>query len=185
MTSFSGASMTKHNNITSCSDVEVPKSNLKTIAICHNLISQSQRMYTAMPLDLAIQVHHDFGSKNLIDLLHSLGHCVSYDEVRRFLTSVAIDEANGTGDVYIPKRLQNLRSINDINRGVYWHNFDQNEATLDGKSTTHAKAAVLFHRGDTQPDDQSIPRLQKKALSASHSIYPEFDDLQRYITHIH
>ena len=90
-----------------CSDVEVPKSNLKTIAICHNLISQSQRMYTAITLDLAIQVHHDFRSKNLIDILHSLGHCVSYDEVRRFLTSVAVDKANGTGDTYIPKRLQN------------------------------------------------------------------------------
>jgi len=113
---------------------------------------------------------------------------VSYDEVRHFLTSVAIDEANGTGDVYIPKRLQNLRSINDmpvVDAAI--DNFDQNEAMLDGKSTTHAIAAVLFHRGDTQPDDQSIPRLQKKALSASHSnsIYPAFDDLQRYINHIH
>jgi len=59
--------------------------------------------------------------------------------------------------VYIPKRLQHICSIDDspvVDAAI--DNFDQNEATLGGKSTTHAMAVVLFHRDVTQSDDQSI-----------------------------
>ena len=169
-----------YNNLASCSSEDVPKNNLKTIAICHNMISLNQSVFTAITLDLALHIHHEFGSRRLIDLLNSMGHCASYDEVRRFLTSVAVDEANNTDNVYIPKRLQHLRSVEYspvIDAAI--DNFDQNEATLDGKSTTHAMAAVLFHRDVTQCDDQSIPRLLMKSLSASDTAYSGFDDLQR------
>ena len=144
------------------------------------MISLNQSVFTAITLDLALHIHHEFGSRSLIDLLNSMGHCASYDEVRRFLTSVAVDEANNTDNVYIPKRLQHLRSVEYspvIDAAI--DNFDQNEATLDGKSTTHAMAAVLFHRDVTQCDDQSIPRLLMKSLSASDTAYSGFDDLQR------
>ena len=139
-----------------------------------------QSVFTAITLDLALQIHHTFGSSSLIDLLHSLGHCASYDEVRCFPTSMAVDEANNTDNVNIPKRLKHLRSVEDspvIDAAI--DNFDQNEATLDGKSTTHAMAAVLFHRDVTQRDDQSIPRLPMTSRSASDRDYSGFDDLQR------
>ena len=39
---------------------------------------------------LTIHLHHDFGSRKLIEDIHALGHCVSYAELRCFLNSVAI-----------------------------------------------------------------------------------------------
>uniref|UniRef100_UPI00358E6015 uncharacterized protein n=1 Tax=Myxine glutinosa TaxID=7769 RepID=UPI00358E6015 len=172
-----------HTNVTSCSDESVMKNNLRTIAICHNIISQSRRVYSTITLGLALQVHHELGSKHLIDMLHELGHCVSYDEVRRFLTSVAVDQT-ASEDIYIPKVLQNLRCIDEypiVDAAI--DNFDQNEATLDGKSTTHAMAAVLFYRGKIQHDNgegQGIPRLPRKSLSVGERALPWSEDLQRY-----
>lgn len=98
-------------------------------------------------LGLALQVHHEFGSKHLIDMLHQLGHCMSYDEARRFVTSVAVDQT-ASEDIYIPKILQNIHCIDEypiVDAAI--DNFDQNEARLDGKFTTHAMAGVLFYRG--------------------------------------
>uniref|UniRef100_UPI00358F875D uncharacterized protein n=1 Tax=Myxine glutinosa TaxID=7769 RepID=UPI00358F875D len=172
-----------HTNVTSCGDEGVMKNNLRTIAICHNIISQSRRVYSTITLGLALQVHHELGSKHLIDMLHELGHCVSYDEVRRFLTSVAVDQT-ASEDIYIPKVLQNLRCIDEypiVDAAI--DNFDQNEATLDGKSTTHAMAAVLFYRGKIQHDNgegQGIPRLPRKSLSVGERALPWSEDLQRY-----
>lgn len=148
-----------YRNVTCCSDDDVLKNNLKTTAICHNIIAQSQHVFTTITLGLASQVHHQMGSKTMINLLYSLGHCVSYDEVERFLTSAALDQGNDSDNVYIPKTFKNLRTVdgspaNDAAND----NFDQNEATFDGKSTTHVMAAVLFHRGNPLCDGHSIPR---------------------------
>lgn len=171
-----------HTDVISCSDDDVKKNNLRTIAICHNIISQSRQIYSTLTLGLALQVHHELGSKHLIDMLHALGHCVSYDEVRRFLTSAAVDQTVSE-DIYIPKVLQNLRCIDEypvVDAAI--DNFDQNEATLDGKSTTHAMAAVLFHRGITEHDNgegEGIPRLPRKSLSGYDRAQPQSEDLQR------
>jgi hypothetical protein len=58
---------------------------------------------TTFHLGLAIQVYHEFGSKNLVELLNSNGLCSSYTELRSFLTSVANHEIEHiNGDRYIP-----------------------------------------------------------------------------------
>jgi len=59
-------------------------------------IQKCAEFVPAITLDLSLQINHEFGSKNLIDLPHSLGQCMSYDEFRSFLTSVADYEANDT-----------------------------------------------------------------------------------------
>lgn len=87
---------------------------------------------------------------------------------------MAVDESHGSVD--IPKRLQKVQSVDDVHiTEPAIDNFDQNEATLDGKSTTHAMATVLFYRGVTQPDGEPISRASIKSLSGS-----EADELQRY-----
>ena len=55
---------------------------LRVLAICH-IISLSCSTHTPLSFGLGVQMHHDFGSKSLIDVLCSLGYSVSYDEVRR------------------------------------------------------------------------------------------------------
>lgn len=164
----------------SCSDTGAQKDNLKVIALCHTVISHCQKVRTPLTLGLGLQIHHDFGSKQLIDTLYSLGYCVSYDEIRRFLTSAASDIMAQSADIYIPRGLENT-TVTDgfpiVDAAI--DNFDQNEATLDGKSTTHAMAAVLFQRENVQPEEYCIPRLPQKSLPASDAIEATFDTLQR------
>ena len=95
-------------------------------------------MQTALTLGLALQVHHDVGSMYLVDVLHNLGHCVSYDEVRRFTTSVAkLDQISQAGDDYVPRGIQSVDLANaDTFVDAAMDNFDQNEETSAGKTTT-------------------------------------------------
>ena len=41
-------------------------------------------IFAPLQVGLAVQLHHHFASKFLIDTLNSLGYCVSYTEVQKF-----------------------------------------------------------------------------------------------------
>ena len=60
---------------------------------CLSIASDIQKLCTSHPtpkhLGLAVHMHHEYGSRHIIDDLYHLGHSVSYDELRRFLTSAA------------------------------------------------------------------------------------------------
>ena len=82
---------------------------------------------------------------HLVDVLHNLGLCVSYDEVRWFTTSIAKDQISQAGDVYVPPGIQSVDLANaDTFVDAAIDNFNQNEETLDGKTITHSMAAVLY-----------------------------------------
>jgi hypothetical protein len=73
---------------------------------CHlwKAVSLSKNVITPFQIGLALQLHHEFVSKQLVDILHVHGFCSSYDEVRRYLTSLANHEIDKIKNgVYIPK----------------------------------------------------------------------------------
>ena len=89
-------------------DATESKDNFQAVSICHSIISSSLHTITPITLGLGVLLHHEYGSKKLINELYALGHCVSYDEVRRFLTSVALEQSHD--DVYIAKGLKKVIS---------------------------------------------------------------------------
>ena len=121
---------------------------------------------TPLQLGLAIKVYHDFGSKKLSELLHSLGHAVSYNEVRQFVTSVANDQLSKTDNVYVPhgiKPVDTDDTCTSVDAAI--DNFDLNEDSLDGKRTTHALATVIYQRCGGSEGCDTIPRTKQKSLS--------------------
>ena len=73
------------------------KDTRKKVGSIGQAIMQAARpraLMSPLQLGLAVQLHHHFGSRFLIDLLHALGFCSSYSEVQRFLSSAAV--ASGT-----------------------------------------------------------------------------------------
>jgi len=55
---------------------------------------------------LMTQLHHEYGSRNLIDIINSYGMCASYDELRIFQTAAAEDQISTAEDgVYVPPGL--------------------------------------------------------------------------------
>ena len=103
------------------------------------------RVKTPKHASLAMSVRHLTGSKQLIKILNTLGHCCSYDETEVIDTSLAkesLAKAKKTG-VAIPS---------NITRGKFIQfagdNNDINEETLDVKQTTHATTLVIYQKGE-------------------------------------
>ena len=159
-----------YENAVSSSDDDVDKKqpDLKVLSICHGIISHSKMVKTPLQLGLAIKVHHDFGSKKLSELLHSLGHAVSYNEVRQFVTSVANDQLSKTDNVYVPHGIKPVDTDDTctfVDAAI--DNFDLNEDSLDGKRTTHALATVIYQRCGGSEGCDTIPRTKQKSLSVN------------------
>jgi hypothetical protein len=159
-----------YSNASNIEDITDSKNNLAVVAVFHQIIAISEKVLTPVTLGLGVHLHHEFGSKKLLDVLNSLGMTVTYDEVRRFSTSVATEQLAQNEGLNIPRGIQNIISgFYETYVDAAIDNFDQNEETVDGKNTTHSLATVLFQRtaSSTNNEENPIPRLSKKALSTS------------------
>lgn len=139
--------------------------DMRVLGICHCIIGLSCKTQTPITFGLGVQMHHDHGSRDLIDRLSSLGYSINYDDVRKFLTSVAIDELSDSAAVPIPRGIakfdyENISTFVD----AAIDNFDQNEETVDGKHTTHSMAVVLYQRTEATEVSSLIPCSRQKSL---------------------
>ena len=157
-----------YDNVRSSRDTTaVSDADLRILAICHNIIAHCRNIRTTLTLGLGLQMHHDVDSKKLIDVLHHLGYTVSYDDVRRFVTSVAEDQLQQSEGVYVPRGIEPVTEDTNTFVDAAIDNFDQNEETIDGKKSTHAMAMVLYQRCAVADDKICIPRTTKKALEVT------------------
>ena len=87
-----------YENAVSSSDVDEDEKqpNLKVLSICHGIISHSRMVKHHYNWVLQLTFIMTLEVKKLSELLHSLGHAVSYNEVRQFVTSVANDQLSKT-----------------------------------------------------------------------------------------
>jgi hypothetical protein len=117
------------NDITSLGKLQ------KCLSLAKCIVSVSKNKFTSFHLGLALQVHHIYGSKNLIEILHSHGLCASYHEVRHYLTSVADHEIKKIEQgSYLPHVIISTNGkTNPIQERT--DNVDINTKTIDGKDT--------------------------------------------------
>ena len=74
-------------------DHTIPPEKLrKCMALAETIVSINKNSFTPFSLGLALKMHHVYGSKNLVETLHSHGFCASYNELKRYLTSLADHE---------------------------------------------------------------------------------------------
>lgn len=117
---------------------------------------------------LTLQLHHQFGSKFLIDTLNAYGFCATYDELRRFLTALAKKQIAKNNRVYVPPKIISRADGGAlIQEGA--DNVDICTETLDGKDTYHAMARVVFQSQDVDVTIKMEPieRQQEKSLDIS------------------
>lgn len=101
-----------------------------TLGQCIVQMSRPRIVLAPIPLGLGVQMHHQYGSRFLIDSLNNHGLCESYSEVLNFESSAACFK--GTG---IPVAGHFGRYIAD--------NVDHNLRTLDGRGTVHAMGIIM------------------------------------------
>ena len=125
-------------------------------------------LFTPFHLGLAIQLYHDFGSRQLIDTLYSHGTCASYGEIRRYLTSIAHHEIEQiTGGVYVPDGIIPIQEGGGlIQEGA--DNIDINTKTIDGKDTFHSMARAVFqichYSVEPTTNNTKIRRSQERSV---------------------
>ena len=144
-------------------DVEETNINRKCLSIACDITTECTSIFSPKHLGLAVQLHHDFGSRKLIEQLSFHGYCISYTELRRFLTSSAIFitdiQLENEKKVYIPPDL--VRKDDGGTQVVsVADNWDHNEHTIDGKNTTHAMTSICI-----QPHSHpkiAYPRIPRK-----------------------
>ena len=145
------------------SETDMGNIERRFLAICHNMISRVYKIHTPTTFSLCVKLHHDHGSGELLDDLSSLGHNIPYDEVRRFLTVIALDQLSTMSHVHISRDIsvydpENVRTTVD----AAIDNFDENEQTIDGKNTTHSMVVVLYQRSPKSEETPCIPRTKKR-----------------------
>ncbi|XP_035987004.1 uncharacterized protein LOC118560224 [Fundulus heteroclitus] len=106
--------------------------DLRLLSICQDIIylSSKGRNQTPKSLTLGLTLHHLTGSFQVVHMVSKLGHCVSWESVVGFETSLA--------------QLQLSRGL-DLPQGfasnnftvLVWDNVDFGEETSSGKGTTH------------------------------------------------
>lgn len=141
---------------------KVSKASL-TLSQC---VQQHVKSTNQTTLELAVKLHHKFGSSDLVSTLNEHGIVSSYDEVLHFRKSAAKYVCENS-DVYhrvmgLERRLGPIFSWCD--------NYDLVVFTPNGRRSTHAMAieftqhpAGIIHPGSATPGVMSlkIPRLRK------------------------
>ena len=109
--------------------------NRKVASIGQTIVQAVRPRTVIAPLQigLAIQMHHHFRSRFLIDTLSSMGYCSSYQEVQRF-------EENAASSV-APDVLSTV-GMSDIMLLFAADNVDHNIVSLDGKGTFHGMGMI-------------------------------------------
>ena len=121
-----------------------PADHSKLLSICQDIVNlQSHgKVTTPKSLSLGISVKHRTGSSDLIRLLHSLGHCVSYDTVARAETAIAMGKLQNP--VAIPPGFSKGKLLIMV-----YDNIDFMEQTLSGAGTTHQMNGIMFQLNAT------------------------------------
>ncbi len=67
-------------------NIMISSSDVKVASIGQSIVQAAKPRSVLAPLQLglALQVHHHFGSRFLVDSLHTQGFCASYDEVKTY-----------------------------------------------------------------------------------------------------
>ena len=109
------------------------KNNTLKVASIGQAIVQAARprvVIAPLQIGLAVQLHHNFASRFLIDTLHQHGFCSSYQEVQMFNKNAALSQ--GT----------DIPSFNGEFVQYAADNVDHNTRTLDGHNTFHGMGMI-------------------------------------------
>ena len=134
----------------------------RVLSLCQDImyIVKKSRVKTPKHIGLALSVKHLTGSKQVVNMLHSQGHCISYDDLCRVESAIASNtqqQAEESGGVYIPSNI--IPGGSFVQAAM--DNIDTNEETRSGEGTMHVLGGLLFQ------EKSEVVGRGKKPLSNS------------------
>lgn len=148
-------------------------SKRKSLSLAECLIFNSTKTPTPLHVGLAVQLHHEYGKRGLIDTLFAHGFCLSYDDLRRFMTAIAKDQLDKIeAGTYIPPNMMPIYNGGQlVQEGA--DNIDINTETIDGKNTFHTMGRVVFQLqgpADHTPDTGRVMPSKDKSLPLDNDV---------------
>lgn len=140
------------------------ENNVKLISICQDLMNFAcRKLCTPKGFGLGLVLKHITGSKDVINLIHRLGHCASYDSVLAYETSLAQHALHHAEDL-----------PDGFNTGplliLVWDNIDFLEETKSGSGTTHHTNGMMMQLCKQSVSQQKLamsqPRGKARAIKA-------------------
>ena len=130
--------LVSNGNITKCS-----------LSLAQSIQSCITKTSNQTTLGLAVKLHHKFGSRDLIDILHDYGYISTYEEVLRFRTSVA--KYVGEQEYTVSGLVKNHGTIS-----AWFDNYDLNVFTPNGMRETHAMAIEFMQHPYVMPQEIEV-----------------------------
>lgn len=153
-----------------------PAVHSKVLFITQDILCLRRKGKIATPKSMAlgITLKHMTGSSDLITIVSSLGHCMSYDTVCRAETAIAADKLQNP--VIVPDGFTIGKLII-----LVFDNIDFAEETLSGAGTTHQVNGIMFQKGG-ENKGPSISMIHSTPISKrNRSINPPAQLLEPYI----
>ncbi|KAG1664107.1 putative uncharacterized transposon-derived protein F52C9.6 [Nymphon striatum] len=155
-------------------DNESEERRQKIIIVAQDIIfvASNGKKLTPKHIGLAVTVHHATRSKSLVQLLHSAGHCVSYECVTRIDATMAkkeVERWKSNGDLVIPPNLKPGDFVQFSGDNINVH-----VETLDGKGMLNATQYAAFQYGEGSKSTSDDSKIIGKEKSIGSSIPPEF-----------
>lgn len=127
------------------------KNDLKVASIGQAIMKAARPRVLNAPLQmgLAVQLHHNFASRFLVDSLYRFGFCSSYNEVQAHNMSAAVDQGTDIPD-YNGEFVQYAAD-----------NVDHDLRTLDGHNTFHGMGMIAT----ITPGTKRIRRVPKRKVT--------------------
>lgn len=139
----------------------------KVLSICQDIIGLTGKA-TPKSLALGLTVRHASGSRYLLNLLHGLGHCPSYDTVLRAETALAYKQAANQQLDYVPEGFEKQKIVI-----LVYDNIDFQEETLSGSGTSHYTNGIMYQ---VAPTGSQIHTSAKISLPASKKTFTPTKD---------
>ena len=100
---------------------------------------------TPQHVGLAVYVYHKTRSKDLITILNKLGLCISYTDLQKILSSVALEVSEKSTDgLFIPSNILPQKFTQ-----YAIDNLDFSECTMEG-SSMHVTSMVMYQHNDIE-----------------------------------
>lgn len=140
------------------SELTLAKQTLTRVSLCHILMNAGSHQSYVSPLLLAVGlfIHQQTRSKVVIEVLATLGMCAPYSVITEFEIEAAVAYKTDNLHPALESYLGFIQWVGD--------NFDLNEDTLDGKSTTHSMGVITCM---TPKHDMSMSVVKRGHTKAS------------------
>ncbi len=135
----------------------------ESLSLSQSIQAHVNHTYNATTLGLAVKLHHRFGSKEIVTILHEYGYVSTYEEVVRFRASAAKYTADkGVTSQGLQKDGKPV--------GSWIDNYDLHIYTPNGKRETHTLVVEFTQPNDGYVRDEEsaidVPRLVKSDLKS-------------------